>query len=55
LIFLFWKKISDENKDLTPALLPQSSVAEKPSSTSSLANHATELELEAETIDSSSN
>jgi hypothetical protein len=30
-------------------------VAEKPSSTSSLANHTTELELEAETIDSSSN
>lgn len=30
-------------------------MAEKPSSTSSLANHATELELEAETIDSSSN
>lgn len=51
LIFLFWKKISDENRDLNPAPPQQPQQAEKPSSTSL----HTELELETETIDSSSN
>ena len=52
LIFCFWKKLNDENRDLTP-IVHQQSTSDQPSN--GAAGSSLDLELDGETIDSSSN
>ena len=54
LIFCFWKKLNEENRDIAP--VSQGQLTEKPNGfgNPSNVNHV-ELELDGETVDSSSN
>jgi hypothetical protein len=53
LIFCFWKKLNEENADLTPTIRQQPSASEQPSN--GAGGSSLDLELDGETIDSSSN